>query len=384
MFNRTNKGLISEWWWTIDRWLLTLVGLLMLVGLLLCMAASPAVAERLGLGSFHFVTRQVVYAGLALIALIGGSLLSLRQTRRAALLVGIGAFALMGLALVMGLEVKGAARWVHIAGVSIQPSEFVKPAFVVVCAWLFSEQERVPDMPGKLLAFGLYAALAAALMLQPDFGQTVLVTAVWGLMLFLTGLPWLWIGSLALAAVAGLVAVYLTVPHVALRIDRHFSPESGDTFQVDIALEAISRGGWLGVGPGEGTIKQVLPDAHADFIFAVAGEEYGIVLCLILVVLYALIVMRVLARALGESDPFIKLAATGLVSLFGLQAIINMAVSLSLVPAKGMTLPLVSYGGSSLIATGLAMGLLLSLTRRRPGNTLPRQIWRASGQPEPA
>lgn len=382
-FSRTDTSLPSRWLWTIDRWLLLAVVLLLVGGILLAMAASPAVAQRLDLGEFHFVKRQAVYAVIALAVLLGASLLSPRQARRLSLLVAVAGFALMALAIVSGQEVKGASRWLHVAGLSIQPSEIVKPAFVVLTAWLFAENERT-DMPGTALAVALYGAFAGALMLQPDFGQTVLITLIWGSMLFLTGLPWIWIGALVLVAVAGGAAAYMTVPHVAQRLDRFLDPASGDTFQVDIALQAITRGGWFGVGPGEGTIKRVLPDAHSDFIFAVAGEEFGIAACLILLALYALIVTRTLARAINEPDSFIRLATSGLIALFGLQAIINMAVSLNLIPAKGMTLPLVSYGGSSLVSVAFAMGLLLAFTRRRPRHALPKHMWPRAGAPEPA
>lgn len=376
MFSRTNRGIIAEWWWTIDRWLLTLVGALLVAGVLLSMAASPPVAERLDLNGFYFVSRHVVYAILAVFVLIAASFLTMRQMRRVSMLLALAAFAMMALTIFIGFEVKGAARWVQFGGISVQPSEFAKPAFVVVCAWLFAEGARRADMPGRIMGSGLYAIFVAALMLQPDFGQTILVTAVWGLMLFLTGLSWIVIGTLGIAAIGGFIGVYFTVPHVAVRIDRFLSPDSGDTYQVDIALEAIRRGGWLGVGPGEGTVKEVLPDAHSDFIFAVAGEEFGIALCLILLVAYGAIVARVLTRALNETDMFVRLSSVGLVTLFGLQAVINMAVSLNLVPAKGMTLPLVSYGGSSLISMCFAMGLLLALTRRRPGHAVSREAWR--------
>jgi cell division protein FtsW len=277
---------------------------------------------------------------------------------------------------VIGAEVKGAARWLKFGGFSLQPSEFVKPAFVVVCAWAFAEAARRPDVPGNVLAFVLYGLFAGLLVLQPDIGQAMLITLVWGAMFFLAGLSWRWMSVLSGLAVAGAVSAYMLIDHVAKRIDRFLTPGSGDTFQVDAALRAFRAGGWFGLGPGEGKIKAILPDAHSDFIFAVAAEEFGIVICLVLATIFAVIVIRGLRRALHEADRFARLAAGGLVILFGLQAIINLAVNLSLLPAKGMTLPFISYGGSSLLSVALTMGLIIGLTRRRPDKELPDQVWR--------
>ena len=357
---------MAQWWWTVDRWLLTSILLLAAYGVLLCLAASPPVAQRLGLEDFHFFKRQVIYLGPSLAVLIGSSLLSPVQARRVALGVLAVGIALLVLTLGVGDEIKGSRRWLAIGPVSVQPSEIVKPAFVVVAAWLFAEGLRRPDMPGTFLSLTLYVGLVALLVLQPDYGQTVLITAVWGVMLFLTGISWKWIGGLAACGVAGMFAAYRTVPHVAERINRFLDRDSGDTFQVDVALQSFAKGGVLGAGPGEGVTKRILPDAHSDFVFAVAGEELGMFACLLLLSLFGFTVVRAMRHSLSRNDLFVRLATVGLASLVGLQAMINMAVNVALLPAKGMTLPFVSYGGSSLISVGFALGLILAFTRRRP------------------
>jgi len=250
--------------------------------------------------------------------------------------------------------------------VNIQPSEFLKPAFVILISWLFGETSRRPEMPANSLALLLLLVVITLLVLQPDFGQTMLIALVWGALFFLAGMRFIWVIGLGATAAIGLGGAYATVPHVARRIQRFLDPSSGDTFQVDAAVESFVRGGWFGRGPGEGVVKRVLPDSHADFVFAVAGEEFGIVLCLLLVLLFAFIVVRALQRAFRNEDPFSRFAAAGLAILFGMQSTINMAVNLHLIPAKGMTLPFISYGGSSMISLAYAMGMLLALTRERP------------------
>jgi cell division protein FtsW len=253
-----------------------------------------------------------------------------------------------------------------LAGINIQPSEFVKPAFVILISWLFAESTRKSDMPANTIALSLLVAVIALLVLQPDFGQTMLIALVWGALFFIAGMRLIWVGGLAGVAAIGLVGAYFTVPHVALRIQRFLDPGSGDSFNIDIALESFSRGGWFGRGPGEGTVKRILPESHTDFVFAVAAEEFGIALCLLLLALFAFIVLRSLRHAIRNEDPFIRFSAAGLAILFGLQSAINMAVNLHLMPAKGMTLPFISYGGSSMISLAYGMGMLLALTRERP------------------
>jgi len=365
MASRVDRGLVATWWWTVDRWYLTAFLSLMVLGVVLSFAASPAVAERIGLDSFHFVERQILFMIPALAAMIGVSFLSTRNVRRLALLILAGSIFLMIAALFIGVEVKGARRWVALAGVSVQPSEFMKPAFVIICAWLFAEHRRQPEIPGNLFAMILLVLVLALLVAQPDLGQTMLVAGTWGVMFFMAGMPWLWILLLGALGVAGALAAYTVFPHVAGRIDRFLTGE-GDTFQVDTGREAIIRGGWWGQGPGEGTVKRILPDSHTDFIFSVAAEEFGIVLCFVVVALFAFIVLKGLRFALREEDDFTRYAVSGLVILMGFQSVINMSVNLQLMPAKGMTLPFISYGGSSLVAMAISMGMVLALTTRRP------------------
>jgi len=365
MVSRAQRSFLGEWWWTIDRLLLWTVVVLVLIGLVLMLAASPPVAIRLGADPFHFVNRHALYLVPALAVLLVTSFMTPRQVRRLALVVFVIGVALSFATLFIGPEIKGARRWLSLFGVSVQPSEFMKPAFVVLAAWAFAESGRRPEMPATFAAFGLLAAATVPLVYQPDIGQTALLILVWCALFFLSGVRWTWLVGTATAMVLALLAAYQFVPHVTARVTRFLDPGSGDTFQIDTALESFVRGGWLGRGPGEGTVKRILPDGHADFVFAVAAEEFGIVLCLILVVLFAFIVLRALAHAMREEDAFGRFAVAGLGILFGLQAAIAMAVNLHLMPAKGMTLPFISYGGSSLISLAFGMGMLIALTRRR-------------------
>lgn len=366
MASRLDRTVFSDWWRTVDRLMLLALGALMLGGIVLSLAASPPVATRIGLDAFHFVNRHVLYLIPAIVVLIATSFLSPRQVRRVALIVFVIGLALTAATLVFGAEVKGARRWIVVLGVNVQPSEFLKPAFVILAAWLFAESTRAPEMPANTIALGLLLLVIAVLVLQPDFGQTMLIALVWGALFFMAGMRMIWVIGLGGAASLGLATAYFFVPHVSRRIKRFVDPSSGDTFQVDTAIESFVRGGWFGRGPGEGTVKRVLPDSHADFVFAVAAEEFGIVVCLVLVALFAFIVIRALAHAMRDDDPFIRFATAGLALLFGLQSAINMGVNLHLIPAKGMTLPFISYGGSSMISLAYAMGTLLALTRERP------------------
>ncbi|HLP68790.1 MAG TPA: putative lipid II flippase FtsW [Rhizobium sp.] len=365
MVSRVERGPVAEWFWTIDRLFLVTFVLLMGIGFMLSFAASPAVAERLGLDSFHFVKRHAAFMLPALGVMFGLSFLTPRQVRRTAIVILAVSLLMMVLALFFGIEVKGARRWVTLAGISIQPSEFMKPAFVVVCAWLFAEHARQPEIPGNFFAIILFGMVAALLIAQPDLGQTILTSVVWGGMFFMAGMPWLWIVLLGGLGGAGLVGAYLTLPHVAGRIDRFLTGE-GDTFQVDTAREAIIRGDWFGQGPGEGLVKRIIPDSHTDFIFSVAAEEFGIVFCIVLVSIFAFLVLRGLNHAFKERNDFNRFAVAGLVLQIGVQSLINIGVNLELLPAKGMTLPLISYGGSSMIAICVTAGFILALTRRRP------------------
>ena len=383
MVSRAERGPVADWFWTIDRFFLATFILLMGIGFMLSFAASPAVAERLNLDSFHFVKRHAAFLLPSLAVMIGISFLSPRQVRRTAMILLLVSLALMVLALFFGAEVKGSRRWISLAGLSIQPFEFMKPAFVVVCAWLFSEHARQPEIPGNLFAILLYGIVVALLVAQPDLGQTILTTAVWGGMFFMAGMPWLWIVVLGGSAVGGLVVAYTILPHVAGRIDRFLTGE-GDTFQVDTAREAIIRGDWLGQGPGEGVVKRIIPDSHTDFIFSVAAEEFGIIFCMVIVLIFAFLVMRGLSHAFRERNDFTRFAVAGLVLQIGIQSMINIGVNLELLPAKGMTLPLISYGGSSMVAICVTAGFILALTRHRPEKrAVERSLFR-SGMGVPA
>ena len=322
--------------------------------------------ERIGLDPFHFFNHHVLFLLPSFIVLIGVSFMSPRQIRRSALIVFAVSIVLIVATLLIGPEVKGSRRWITLLGINIQASESAKPAFVVIAAWLFAESARRPEMPATSMALTLLLTLVALLVMEPDFGQTMLILMVWGTLFFIAGMRMIWVAGLAGAASAGLFGAYLLVPHVAGRIKRFVNPSSGDTFQVDTAMEAFSNGGWFGLGPGEGIAKRSLPDSHTDFVFAVAAEEFGIVLCLALLLLFAFIVIRALSRAYANQDMFSRFAASGLAIMFGIQAAINMSVNLQLIPAKGMTLPFISYGGSSIVSLAYGVGKMLALTRLRP------------------
>ncbi|GAO98804.1 lipid II flippase FtsW [Caedimonas varicaedens] len=368
-FARTDNSKLGRWWWTVDRWTLAAIFLLIAIGFLLTMAASPSVAHRLKLESFYFVKRHAIYMIPVVFILISVSLLNLRDTRRLAMMVyGVGILMLL-FTLFMGVDIKGARRWISILGFSLQPSEFVKPALAVLCAWMLAENQLNPVFPGKALALMLYGLTLCLLILQPDMGMAVLVSVVFFCQFFLAGLPLLWVALGVLTGAVGSISAYFFLPHVTQRVDRFLKAEGGDKYtdqyQITQSLDAFVNGGVFGQGPGEGTVKKHLPDAHADFIFAVAGEEFGLILCLIIVGLFAFIVLRNVGKVIQENDFFIVLAVSGLIIEFGLQAIINMSSTLSLIPTKGMTLPFISYGGSSMMALALTMGMVLALTRRR-------------------
>jgi cell division protein FtsW len=366
MFSREKKTPLAEWWWTVDRELLTGLIVLMGVGFVLSFAASPAVAVRLGFDEWHFVVRHFLFAVPAVGVMIAASLMTARQARMVALIILLGSIVLLGLTLIMGTEVNGSTRWVGVAGLTIQPSEFAKPAFAIIAAWLMAERLKRQDVPGHLTAFVLLGIVCGLLVLQPDVGQTALIVLTWAALLFISGISWWIIGALAGFAAGGFVAAYVIFPHVARRIDAFMSPEVGDTYQVDKALQSLIEGGWFGRGPGEAVANRTLPDAHADFVFSAAAGEFGILFCLALVVLIGFIVVRALGRAQALPDLFARLAASALALQFGLQSAINLAVNINLIPPKGMTLPFVSYGGTSMLAVAFGMGVLLALTRRKP------------------
>jgi len=379
-FSRTDNSVLSRWWWTVDRWMLALVLALAGVGIWLTLTASPAVAERLGLDAMHFVKRQAVFMTLGLGTVFAVSLMSATMVRRMAVL-GLPVMLLLMIAtLLIGPEIKGATRWLQIGSFTLQPSEFMKPFFIVTTAWVLSSHFSDEKIPAKQVAFGLYLLVVSLLILQPDFGQTILISTVWFAQMALAGLPMMWMVLTGCVGVLGLGLGYALLPHVASRIDRFINPASGDTYQTDKAMEAFEAGGMLGKGPGEGAVKLHLPDAHTDYIFAVVGEEFGAIACVLLLVLFAGIVVRGLAHLLEEENPFRLLAAAGLIMQFGLQTLINVGVNLALLPSKGMTLPFISYGGSSMLALAIGMGMMLALTKRnrfiRPGSD--PMGWRAA------
>ncbi|HEX9490600.1 MAG TPA: putative peptidoglycan glycosyltransferase FtsW [Stellaceae bacterium] len=372
-FARTDQSAVAQWWWTVDRWTLAALAMLIGFGALLVMAASPMVAARIHAGgpghvdTLFFAKRYFAVLPAAIAAMFVVSLQSPRTVRRIALAGFVVSLALLAYTLAGGVEIKGARRWIALLGLSLQPSEFVKPTFAVVCAWLLAQYRLRERFPGQWIAIALYALVVGLLIKQPDLGMAAVVSAVWLTQFFLAGLRLVWVALGMATGIAGLASAYFALPHVASRIDRFLDPASGDSYQVDRSMDAFMNGGWWGRGPGEGTVKEYLPDAHADFVFAVAGEELGLITCLVIVALFAFIVLRGFSRLLQESNLFVVLAATGLFVQFGLQAVVNMASSLQLMPTKGMTLPFLSYGGSSLLALGLGMGMALALTRRRYG-----------------
>ena len=362
---RTDNSIVGRWWWTIDRWSLLAIVLLIALGGVLALAASPAVADRLGLGSFHFVKRQLVFSLVALALLGFTSFLSPTGVRRLGILGFAFAITALAVTTFIGVEVNGARRWLEIGGFVLQPSEFIKPVLVVLIAAMLVIGTSRPKLSTFALTIMPLGVVVTLLLMQPDVGTVVLVVTVWLTQVFVAGLSLMWVATIGVVGAVGAVIAYLTLPHVASRIDRFLDPAVGDSLQIDTARDAFLHGGVLGRGPGEGVLKNVLPDAHTDFIFAVAGEEFGLVTGLLLLGLFAFVVLRCLARALQATSPFVMLAATGLVVQFGLQAVINIGVNLDLMPTKGMTLPFISYGGSSLIGMALVIGMVLALTRLR-------------------
>ena len=368
VFARNDTSPLGRWWWTVDRWTVTALSLLLAIGVLLVLAASPPVAERLELDPYYLVWRHIAYLPLAVAVLLGVSLLSLSRARWLSIAVLALAVAGVVATLVLGAETKGATRWLYLGFFSIQPSEFVKPSCAVVVAWLLARYRETGSAGMGLMAIGLVVLVLGLLFLQPDIGMATVILVAWYVQLLIAGLSLPWAVALTLGAGGVAVAAYWWLPHVTSRVNRFLDPSSGDNFQVDTSLQAFMNGGVLGRGPGQGTIKGVLPDGHADFIFAVAGEEFGLIACLVILGLFAFVVLRGLGHALRETNLFVMVAVAGLAVQFGLQAVVHMGSSLRLLPAKGMTLPFISYGGSSLIAVAFAMGLLLALTRRRIGD----------------
>ncbi|OAN72727.1 putative lipid II flippase FtsW [Seohaeicola saemankumensis] len=364
---RNAEPVLPKWWRTIDRWSMSCILMLFGIGLLLGFAASPPLASKNGLAPFHYVERQAMFGGLALAAMFLTSMMSPLLVRRLAVIGFLVAFiSLIGLPFFGTDFGKGAMRWYSLGFASVQPSEFLKPGFIVVAAWMLAAGQEINGPPGRLWSLMLAAAIVLLLAFQPDFGQAALILFGWGVMYFVAGAPMVLLVAIAGLVVLGGTFAYENSEHFARRIDGFLTPEVDPRTQLGYATNAIQEGGFFGVGVGGGEVKWSLPDAHTDFIIAVAAEEYGLILVLCIIALYASVVVRSLLRLMRERDPFIRLAGTGLACMFGVQALINMGVAVRLLPAKGMTLPFVSYGGSSLIAGGIAVGMLLAFTRTRP------------------
>ncbi|ATO57071.1 cell division protein FtsW [Bartonella sp. 1-1C] len=366
MITRADRGPISNWWWTIDRSIFTACLILMGIGIMLSFAASPSVAKKIGISdSFYFVRWHIIFSIPAFVIMIIISFFSPRNIRRLCILLLFATLVLMIATLLFGLELKGARRWISVFGISLQASEFMKPAFVIVSAWLFAEQVQRKSALIYILVIALYVICCTLLILQPDIGQTLLISATWGGLFFIAGMPLLVVFLFLILGVLGGFLAYFFVHHVRERINGFLTGE-GNTFQVDVGREAILNGGWFGRGPGEGTVKRIIPDSHTDFVFSVAAEEYGIILCLLITALFGFIVIRSLYIALNTRDIFTRFGIAGIAMIIGFQSAINMAVNLHLMPPKGMTLPFISYGGSSMVAIAISIGILLSLTRRWP------------------
>ena len=358
------NNFINRWWKVIDQQTIIAMVILLAFSLMLVTTASPAVANRIGLTDNYFSSRHVVFLTLAVIIILTFSLLDKKWIRRLAIFGFLGSLLMLVLVKFYGFEVKGATRWINIGGFSYQPSEFMKPFFAVVTGWILS-LHYYEEFPSFKVCFMLFISVAALLIIQPDFGMLVMVSAVFGIQLFVAGLPIIWLFIAIFASVFGSIGAYLLLPHVASRINRFLDPVNSENYQITRSLEAFESGGLYGKGPGEGSVKQFLPDSHTDFIFAVAGEEFGAIICLMIIITFAYIVIRILINLLHEDDKFIQIAAIGIISQFGLQAVINMGVSLNLLPTKGMTLPFISYGGSSTLAISIGLGMLLGLTKRK-------------------
>ena len=373
-FARDDRTPLGLWWWTVDHWLLGASLALIGLGVLLSFGSSPAAASRLDIAfPFHFAVRQSIFAAGGLAVLLGVSMMSTREVRRAAFIIYLVSVGLMLALTFLGHSAKGATRWVEVAGFTLQPSEFMKPALIVLVAWMFSEGQKGEGVPGVSIAFGLYVIAVGLLLAEPDIGQTVLITIAFGAAFWMAGMPMTWVLGLGGVALAGLASTYFVFQHVASRIHRFFGHDKTlDTHQVERAAQAIAAGGAFGRGPGEGIMKREVPDMHTDFIYSASAEEYGLWFSLILIALFMFITLRGLFKAMRLSDPFEQVAAAGLFTLVGMQAFINMAVNLDLMPTKGMTLPFISYGGSSMLASCLTLGMALALTRSHPGAYKPR------------
>lgn len=367
MPSRVREPVLSRWWRTIDKWTMTSIMVLFGIGLLLGLAASVPLASRNGLETYYYVKKEAIFGGFSMIVMIGVSMMPPAMIRRMGTIgFGFAVLALMALPIIGEDHGKGAVRWLSIGGFSLQPSEFLKPFFIIFTAWLMAAAQEVGGPPGRMISVVITVILAGFLAMQPDFGQTMLILFGWGVIYYVAGAPMVLIFSVVGVVILAGFTSYNLSEHFARRIDSFLNPEVDPRSQIGYAVNAIQEGGFFGVGLGEGQVKWTLPDAHTDFIIAVAAEEYGLVLVALILALFCAIVVRSLMRLTAERDPFARLAGTGLACIFGVQAMINMGVAVRLLPAKGMTLPFISYGGSSVIAAGLTVGMLLALTRNRP------------------
>ncbi len=371
VFKRSDRSPLAEWWRTIDKGLIAAALILLGAGMVLSLAAGPAAAAKIGFDDpFHFVYRQAVFVVLAGALLVGSSLLDPVWARRVCAILFVICFFMMAALLMFGHEAKGATRWVRVWGTTFQPSEIIKPVLIVLSAWLLAQRDKFPAGPWAVIAFAFYAVTVGLLLLQPDVGQSALLTAGFIIVFFIAGLPWLWASGFIVGGAGLGWGLYTLLPHVRQRVDSFINPTQNDTYQIDRAREAIERGGFFGVGPGEGSVKRVLPDSHTDFVYSVAGEEFGLIMLALLTLLFAVISIKGVMDASKQKDIYQRAAGVGLYAIFGLQAAVNMAVNLSLIPPKGMTLPLISSGGSSLLGSALTLGLALALTRKQPESSL--------------
>jgi cell division protein FtsW len=374
-FDRQNKNIFTSWWWKVDKLSLVAIILIIVFGAIMVATASPAVAERIGYDSFHFVRKQLVFLSATLVIIIAVSFIPPIGIRRMAMVGFAITLLLMLIVLLFGHETNGAKRWLYIGSFSLQPSEFMKPFFIIVTAWMLSEAKIRKGFKGFQISLGSYLIIAILLISQPDFGMFFVITAVWGGQLFVAGLSTPLVIGIVVSGIFVLLVAYFFFPHVAVRIDSYLAADGN--YQVNKSLDAFDSGGFIGRGPGEGVVKQTLPDSHTDFIFAVIGEELGAITCIFIICLYGFVVLRGLKRMMKETDLFYVYAVSGLLMQFGFQAIINMGVALNLLPTKGMTLPFISYGGSSMLAIALAIGMMLALTKTRYGTNPKKQklVW---------
>jgi len=372
LFSRVDQSKIADWWWTIDRGLLFCALILIVTGIVMVAAASPPVAERIGIGQFYFLKRHIIVLVPSVAIMIAISFLSPRNIWRLASLIFIGSLFMMVVVLVAGDEVKGARRWIRVMGFSLQPSEFAKMSFAVVGAWVMYLKKEKLNFPGYWVLAGLYGLVVLLMMMQPDFGMTVVTSVIFGTHIFLAGCPIWVVFGLTGAAFGGVIFSYFMFSHIRSRIDRFLNPDSGDTYQIEKSLEAFKEGGLFGTGPGQGTVKLSIPDAHADFIFSVAGEEFGLIFLLPFIGLFLYMILRGLNKIMREDDVFIVLTVSGILVMFAMQAFVHMGSSLGILPSKGMTLPFISYGGSSLLSSAIAMGIVLGLTRRQVQKSIAR------------